>query len=323
MTTDLTPGLLSQIMEGDPARAAECFDNMILGMRKFNIDTPVRISNFLAQVKWESGSLVYFAELADGTAYEGRADLGNTQPGDGPRFKGSGPLQLTGRSNFVDANNALNAMGINIDIVANPDLARTVQYGFLASCWWWGHDQFPSPNTNCNLVADNMGNIACGRAVNRGDPYSQYQAQDEQARIDAYNHVMQFGDLALPADASAPAPPAFPWPPPPAPTPAPTPTPTPAPPTVPEDDMFSDADRALLTGVNAALHAPAQGVTGPDGKPSNSAGDILAALLRQTEALINQSNVNKGAVLAAVVKAATAGGTPEQIAEAVGAELGK
>ncbi len=105
--------------------------------------------------------------------------------------------------------------------------------------------------------------------------------------------------------------------------PPPTPAPTPTVPTVPEDDMFSDADRALLAGINAALHAPAQGVTGPDGKPSNSAGDILAALLRQSQASFNQSNINKGAVLAAVVKAATAGGTPEQIAEAVGAELGK
>jgi len=204
--TTLTPTLLAQIMQGNAARAAECFDNMVLGMRKFNITTPARISCFLAQVKWESGGLRYFAELATGDAYEGRADLGNTQPGDGRRFKGSGPLQLTGRDNFTAANRALHAMGINIDIVSNPDLARTVQYGFLASCWWWGHDQFSPPNTNCNMVADNMGNVACGRAVNRGNPYSSHQAQDEQARIDAYNHVRQFGSLSLPGTPAAPSP---------------------------------------------------------------------------------------------------------------------
>ena len=42
----------------------------------------------------------YMEEIASGAAYEGRKDLGNTQPGDGRRFKGRGPIQLTGRSNY-------------------------------------------------------------------------------------------------------------------------------------------------------------------------------------------------------------------------------
>lgn len=69
-------------------------------LARFQINTPSRIRHFLAQIHHESGGLRWLRELADGTAYEGRRDLGNTQPGDGPRFKGAGVLQLTGRANY-------------------------------------------------------------------------------------------------------------------------------------------------------------------------------------------------------------------------------
>lgn len=54
----------------------------------------------MANMMHETCQFVYLKELADGRAYEGRSDLGNTQPGDGPRFKGAGVLQLTGRYNY-------------------------------------------------------------------------------------------------------------------------------------------------------------------------------------------------------------------------------
>lgn len=64
------------------------------------INTPLRRAHFLAQLGHESASFLYTEEIASGAAYEGRADLGNTEKGDGVRFKGRGLIQLTGRANY-------------------------------------------------------------------------------------------------------------------------------------------------------------------------------------------------------------------------------
>lgn len=51
--------------------------------------------------------------------YDGRRDLGNTQPGDGPRFKGRGYIQLTGRANYHDIGQRL-----SIELEDRPELAN-------------------------------------------------------------------------------------------------------------------------------------------------------------------------------------------------------
>lgn len=66
---------------------------------EFGINTYARLAAFLAQVAHESASFRFVEEIDPGNRYEGRADLGNTQPGDGPRFRGHGLIQITGRGN--------------------------------------------------------------------------------------------------------------------------------------------------------------------------------------------------------------------------------
>ncbi len=92
-------------------------------MALFDINTPKRQAAFLAQIAVESGSLKYDTELASGEAYEGRVNLGNINPGDGPRYKGRGLLQLTGRTNYTKMTQKLANLGFNVDLINEPELA--------------------------------------------------------------------------------------------------------------------------------------------------------------------------------------------------------
>ena len=123
------------------------------------IDTPQRMAHFLAQVGHESGDLRYSEEIASGAAYEGRSDLGNTQPGDGVRFKGRGLIQLTGRANYVAYGKARNrdfVSGDNYKLIAtDPLLAVDV------ACWFWMRKKL-------NALADQDDIEAITRAINGG-----------------------------------------------------------------------------------------------------------------------------------------------------------
>jgi putative chitinase len=109
---------------------------------RYSINTPARILCFLAQAGHESGGLFYTEELASGRAYEGRKDLGNTQPGDGPRYKGRGLIQITGRANYAALSHDL-----GVDFVGNPTLLGgknapactpdQLQYAALSAGWFW------------------------------------------------------------------------------------------------------------------------------------------------------------------------------------------
>ena len=129
----LTASELKRIMPNlSDEKARQYLPHLNAAMAEGHINTPKRKAAFLAQLAHESGELRYMEEIASGAAYEGRRDLGNTQPGDGRRFKGRGPIQLTGRANYAAASRDL-----GIDLVKNPERAADPDIAFRIATWYW------------------------------------------------------------------------------------------------------------------------------------------------------------------------------------------
>lgn len=125
-------------------------------MIEASIATPRRAAAFLAQLAHESAELRSWLEGASGSLYEGRRDLGNLFPGDGPKFKGRGPIQLTGRENYRAAGDAL---GLNLE--ASPELAAEPEVGFRVAGWYWR-------TRGCNALADANDFDRITRRINGG-----------------------------------------------------------------------------------------------------------------------------------------------------------
>jgi len=130
----LTAAQLRQILPYAAAdRVALYLPGLNAGMAARGIDTPLRQAHFLAQIGHESGQLRYNEEIADGSRYEGRRDLGNTEPGDGPRFRGRGLIQLTGRANYTAYGTA-----IGRDLLSDPSpVAYDAALAVDVACWFW------------------------------------------------------------------------------------------------------------------------------------------------------------------------------------------
>lgn len=114
------------------AKLSPFVDGLNAAMEEFGIDTSARQAAFLAQVGHESGSFTYLKELASGDAYEGRANLGNTEEGDGRKFKGRGLLQITGRKNYGLCGDAL-----NLDLLESPELLEVPENAVRSAAWFW------------------------------------------------------------------------------------------------------------------------------------------------------------------------------------------
>lgn len=124
---------LRKIMPGcSYAKATQMISFLNAAMEEFAINSFLRQSAFLAQLAHESGQLKYMEEIASGSAYEGRKDLGNTHKGDGKLFKGRGPIQLTGRANYKKFGDIL-----GLDFISNPEQVATHQVGFRVAGLFW------------------------------------------------------------------------------------------------------------------------------------------------------------------------------------------
>lgn len=120
------------------------------------MDNEKRLAHFMAQLCHESGGFRYMEELASGAAYEGRADLGNTQPGDGKRFKGRGPLQITGRLNYRNYGRI-----IGIDLERHPEVAALPSIGLHVALEYW-------QKNNLNALADTDDVLRITKRINGG-----------------------------------------------------------------------------------------------------------------------------------------------------------
>lgn len=107
-------------------------NELVIAMKKYGVGkTPLERAHFLAQTNHESGNFIYKEEIASGKAYEGRKDLGNTQAGDGVRYKGRGYIQLTGRANYNKYGPTAGA-----DFVGNPTIVATKYFADTACMFW-------------------------------------------------------------------------------------------------------------------------------------------------------------------------------------------
>lgn len=104
------------------------------GFEKYQVNTKERISCFIAQVAHESGSFKYVKEIASGSAYEGRKDLGNINPGDGVKYKGRGLIQCTGRDNYQACSLYLFGGGKLLD---RPEILEQPEFALKSAFWFW------------------------------------------------------------------------------------------------------------------------------------------------------------------------------------------
>lgn len=164
------------------AMAAQWLPHITQACARFAIHTPARLADFLAQIGHESLGLARLAEIWGPTdaqrRYEGRSDLGNTQPGDGSKFRGHGAIQITGRANHARARDALRANGYTEcpDFEADPKALMLPAWAAASAAWYWR-------DHGCNELADTGDFITQTRRINGGtNGLADRQARRARAR---------------------------------------------------------------------------------------------------------------------------------------------
>lgn len=220
-------------------RATEILSPVREGLQAASCTTVDRIAMWLAQIGHESGSFVYTEEIASGAAYEGRTDLGNTQPGDGVRFKGRTWIQVTGRSNYAAFSRWANTNGIAPSVgffVENPTKLAELQYAGVGAAWYW-----TVARSDINALSDQGDLYTVTLRINGG-------TNGLADRRDRYNRALLQGDALLQLL------------------------------TAEEDDMFTEADRNLLRQVAEVRRKSVSPLRWPyEGEVNTCAGFAWAA----------------------------------------------
>jgi predicted chitinase len=181
--------VLSEVMGGSLSRDryAALLPAVSRCLRECDCTTVNRIAMWCAQIGHESGGLQWMQEIADGSAYEGRQDLGNTQQGDGRRFKGHGPIQVTGRRNHQVCSEWAYGKGLVPSptyFVDNPDQLASDTYGFIGVAWYW------TTQRPLNEASDAGDIDQATRYINGG-------LNGIADRRDRYNRALGMGDRLL------------------------------------------------------------------------------------------------------------------------------
>lgn len=154
--------------------------NLII--EKYDIKTQERLSHFLSQCSQESGCGIYRLEIASGEAYENRTDLGNIEPGDGPKYKGAGYIQLTGRNNYTDF-----AQHVNDNEVIEKGANYVAEnYAWECAGYYW-------EKTDLNTQIDNGTTVeAVTQVVNGGSNGLEERKKyyDQISKLIAENHII-------------------------------------------------------------------------------------------------------------------------------------
>lgn len=166
-------GLSPETLAAIAGRAVN--DNMrstVAGLRRAGVgaglDRPHRLAIYLSQTAHESGRWRFDREVWGPTAaqarYDTRTDLGNTaaRDGDGYRYRGRGPIQITGRDNYARFTAWARAMDPGApDFVADPDAVLSDPWEGLGPIWFWDRN-------NLNALADTGDVRGVTRRINGG-----------------------------------------------------------------------------------------------------------------------------------------------------------
>lgn len=129
-------------------------------LERYEITTPHQQAHFISQCFHESAAFETTIEFSSGTQYDpgvhtSAINSGNTEVGDGPRYRGKGLIQLTWKNNY-----AAYSRFRKIDFVGAPNMiAENMLDAIDVSCWYWRYNGGVSGKYNArgniNILVDN------------------------------------------------------------------------------------------------------------------------------------------------------------------------